>query len=295
MTISHNFVYHKPKTLAAACKLLAKFKNQAQILAGGTDLINWLKDDYVTPEALIDIKGIKGLDKIAIKQGKLHIGALVTFTDLLESKIINKKFPLFYEMAGQVASMGVRNRATIVGNICAAVPSCDSGPILMVYDATINVKSAHGMRSIPIAQWFKAPKKTALEPGELVTGITIDVPIAKNAGCYVKLGRYQGEDLAQASVTILLTAEKTNIAYGAVAPTPLRAAKIEKFLAENKWQIQHMPQIAELIATEIAPITDIRASKEYRLHMIKVMLERGLNLAHSRLITNKPIYGTKVI
>lgn len=295
MPLLHDFEYHKPTTIGQAFRLLAKFK-KAAILAGGTDIIGEIKEEMTAPEALIDIKGLKEFKKIDFKNGKLTIGSLVTFSEIIESKTIKSKFPVLIEVARKVASVGVRNRATMVGNICSAVPCMDSGPVLSAYEATINVKGIKGQRKISIDDFFIGPRKTALKKGELVTGITLALPDKKHAGCYVKLGRYSGEDLAQASVLILALPKDTyRIAFGSVGPTPIRARNIEKLLNGHTLDDTLLKKAKILITKTVFPITDIRATKEYRMQMCQVMFERGIKAAVSRLEGDGPEYGENLI
>lgn len=296
MPITHEFEYFKPKNLAGALKILSKYKGKARVLAGGTDLVVKLKEGLETPDAVVDIKGIKELGQLKLKNGSLFIGALVTFTDLIESEVVRKKFPLIWEAAGTVASVGVRNRATVVGNICSAVPSLDSGPVLLVHEACVLARRAGRQRRIPASKWFTGPKKTALSGNEMVTGILVPLPKKKSGGCYVKLGRYCGGDLAQAGVAcFVLSGNDYKIAFCAVSPVPKRADKIEALLKGSELSDSLLRQAQELVDSEVSPITDIRSTKEYRLHMAKVMLERGIRAAVSRLAGNGPEYGESLI
>ena len=303
MAIAHQFEYVKPGTLREGIKTLAKFGQRAQVLAGGTDLISLISDDKVQPDVVVDIKGIPGLDKIEFKNGILTIGALVTFSELRESGVIAEKFPVMREMTGWLASVGIRNRATMVGNLCSAVPCCDSGPILQVYDASMLVAGPNGTearavshRKVPLNEWFVGPRKTVLKRGEIVTGVAVPLPKKKHAACFVKLRRYEGEDLAQASVTVLaLAGNSYRVSFGAVAPRPVRGEKIEALLEGRELTNDLIKQAVKLLPEEIVPITDIRATKEYRLHMTGVMLERGLRAAVARLNGNGPEYGTSLI
>ncbi|HUI06136.1 MAG TPA: xanthine dehydrogenase family protein subunit M [Verrucomicrobiae bacterium] len=296
MAIAHQFEYVKPGTLREGIKTLARYGNRAQVLAGGTDLIGLMADEMVRPEIVVDIKGIPGLDKIEFKNGVLIIGALVTFSDLRDSPVIANKFPVIWEMTGWLASVGIRNRATMVGNLCSAVPCCDSGPILQVYDAAILVAGPAGRRKVALCDWFLGPRKTMLKRGEIATGVAVTLPKKKHAACFVKLRRYEGEDLAQASVTVLVLAGNSyRISFGAVAPRPIRAEKIEALLEGKPLSDELIRQAVRLVPEEIAPITDIRATKEYRAHMIGVMLERGLRAAVARLAGTGPEYGTSLI
>jgi carbon-monoxide dehydrogenase medium subunit len=295
MPIIQGFEYYKPTSASEVLKILSKYKNPA-ILAGGTDLINNLKTETDQPDAVVDIKGIKTLRGIALKNGVLTIGAAVTFSDLIDSKIINTKFPVIAEVARTVGSVGVRNRATMIGNICSAVACADSSPLLIAYEATVVVQEKKGKRKIPVEKWFKGNKRTAIKKNEMVIAVEIPLPAKKYAGCFVKMGRYSGEDLAQASVLILALPEnRYRVAFGAVGPVPVRAKKLESLLNGHEVSDDLIAKSKKIIPTIISPITDIRASKEYRLHMCQVMFERGLKAAVSRSKGNGPAYGHSLI
>jgi carbon-monoxide dehydrogenase medium subunit len=295
MAIVQEFKYFKPRSIKEAIGLLSRHKNAA-VLAGGTDLVCNLKDGIASPGSLIDIKGITNLAGITFKGKKLKIGALVTFSDLLKSEVIREHFPLIMEMAKTVGSVAVRNRATVVGNICSAVPCMDSAPVLSVYEAEIEVNGPNGERTIPVSKWFKDSRETAIRKSEIVTSISIPLPAEKHAGCFVKLGRYSGEDLAQANVALLvLPGSRYRVAFGSVAPLPIRAQKIEKVLNGNPLDDERLSAAKKLIPEEISPITDIRATREYRMHMCKIMFERGIRAAVQRLDGTGPAYGTALI
>lgn len=284
MTIAHEFEYHRPSTVAQALSTVNQYKGKAAVLAGGTDLVNWLKEDFVEPAALIDIKRIPDFGKLEFSADKVSIGAAVTFNQLISSPKIKELFPLIVEQSRVVACHSVRNRATMVGNICSGVPCCDSGPVLQVYNANICLESENGNRAVPATEWFIGPKKTARKPEEIVTHIEIPIPSKKNAGCYVKLGRYKGEDLAQASVALLAFDDgELRVSFGAVGPTPIRSKELEDFLKGCEPTDSLWTELNKLVEKTIAPISDLRATKEYRLHMTQVMLKRGLIEVHNRL------------
>ncbi|MCX6087874.1 MAG: xanthine dehydrogenase family protein subunit M [Caldiserica bacterium] len=296
MAIAHEFEYFKPESIEGIIELLLKYKGKARLLAGGTDLVVRIKDGLEFPGAVIDIKGLTELGKLEFKNNRLFIGSLVTFNDLIDSKVVEEKFPLLWESSKTVASMGIRNRATIVGNICSAVPSLDSGPALLVYEANVVVKGSEGERIIPILDWFLGPRKTALNADEFVYGITISLPEKKNGGSYVKLGRYNGEDLAQVGLGILaLEGNEYRLAFCAVGPLPGRAKKIEALLNGKSLTDSLIEEAKNLVPEEISPITDVRATKEYRLHVAKIMFERGIKAAVERLNGKGPAYGKKLI
>jgi carbon-monoxide dehydrogenase medium subunit len=296
MPITCEFEYHKPKSLLEATEILSRNGKNASVLAGGTDLLVWMKEGVRAPSAIVDVKGIRELHSLDVSQGSLFVGACVTFTELLESTVVRDRLPLLWECSHTVASVGVRNRATLVGNICSAVPCLDSAPALLAYEAGVMVEGPVARRQIPITSWFLGAKQTAIRAGEMVSGVHIPLPDRKNGACYVKLGRYHGEDLAQVGVGVLaLDGCEYRIAFCAVAPTPARATLIENLLDGRELSGDLIHQAQELVSQEIHPITDIRASKEYRTHMAKVMLERGLKAAVARMAGAGPALGESVI
>lgn len=294
MTIAHDFAYLHPASMPDALAMLSDHEG-AMLLAGGTDLVPWLRDDAVTPEVVIDIKDLPGLTGIEIDGATLRIGALTTFSDLIASATAHQAVPMLVEAAHTVASVGVRNRATLVGNVCSAVPSCDAGPALLAYEAAMDVIGPAGVRSIPILDWFLGPRRQALGNGEIVTSVSIPI-LERHGACYVKLSRYRGEDLAQVGVAVVaLPGRQYRVAYGAVGPVPFRAPAIEAYLSGRDLDADTLAGLPTLIGAAISPIDDVRASKEYRTHMSRVMLERGLAAAAARLEGGGPPYGESVI
>jgi CO/xanthine dehydrogenase FAD-binding subunit len=284
MAIAHDFDYARPTSLAEVLELLKAHGEKARILAGGTDLIVNIKESMVAPAILIDIKDIAELREIRIEADQISIGASVTFTELLESPLMKERFPMLWDAAATVASSGIRNRATLAGNICTAVPSLDSAPPLLCHDALVHCVSAEGSRAIPITEWFLAPRKTSLLPHEVVTKITLPLPQKDSTGIYLKLGRYNGEDLAQAGWGFWISARhQYRLAHCALGPIPARARAIEAVLNGSALTEDLIRQAVALVESEIRPITDIRSGKEYRVHISKVMLKRGLIAAQDRL------------
>jgi carbon-monoxide dehydrogenase medium subunit len=296
MPITAEFEYVRPKTLDEVLRVLSLYKETAKVLAGGTDLIVHLKENLAKPEVVVDLKGLEGLDLIEAKDGVLRLGALVTFADIIDSSLVKKVCPLLWETSLTVASTGVRNRATLAGNICSAVPSADSAPVLAVYDAEVIVQSMKGMRNISIHDWFAGPKRTVLAPDEIVLGAELSLPGKKTGGCYAKLSRYEGEDLAQGGLAVLALADNTyRVAACALGPKPARCPKTEAVLNGNKLSDKIIARAKKALLEEISPITDLRSTKEYRLHMAQIMLGRALETAVARLFGKAPRYGEWVI
>jgi CO/xanthine dehydrogenase FAD-binding subunit len=283
MAIPYEFSYEKPSTLGLVVHLLNEHGKDARLLAGGTDLVNEMKRGFQVPKLLIDIKGIPELTEIKIVANELHIGALVTFCDILNSRLILENANILHEAAGKVASNGIRNRATMVGNICSAVACMDSATPLLVYDASVHTLNINGEKKYPISSWFVDNRKTAIRENEIVTHVTIPLPAGNYAGAFQKMMRYSGEDLAQASVSVLvLTGKEYRIAFGAVGPVPKRMHDIENFLHLKGVSNATLEQAKGMIESAIKLITDVRATWEYRMHMSKVMFERALNSAIER-------------
>jgi carbon-monoxide dehydrogenase medium subunit len=165
-----------------------------------------------------------------------------------------------------------------------------------VYDGAVEVTGPDGERMIPLEEWFVGPRSTRLGTGEMVTAVTLELPATDHAGIFLKLSRYSGEDLAQANLAVLTTASLDyRLAFGAVAPTPVRARRIESKLAGREVDDELLDLASQLVADEIAPITDIRATAAYRTHMCHVMLRRGLRAAAQRLTGDGPPYGSHLI
>ena len=288
-----NFEYFEPRTLKEAVGLLVKYKGGARLLAGGTDVMIEMKGGYVKPKYLINLKKIKGLDKISFsKKEGLRIGALVTWSTLLSSKPINQYYPVLRETASLIGCPQIRNIGTIGGNICHASPSADSAPALMIYEAQCVVAGPGRERIIPIEEIFAGVQKISLKQGEILTGFHIPTPDIESKGCYVKFSPRRAMDLPIVGVGVLVTAsngtfQDVRIALGAVAPTPIRARRAESFLFGKPVKDQLIRKAAEEAMMESKPITDMRASREYRLGLVKELTYRAITLSISKNITQE--------
>lgn len=277
-----NFEYFEPKTVQEAVGLLVKYKRAAKLLAGGTDLMLGMKEGFIKPRYLINLKTIKGLDKIAYsKKRGISIGSLTTWTAILSSGAILEHYPILREAASLIGGYQIRNRGTIGGNICHASPSADSAPALMVYGAQCVVSGPRRERVIPIEEIFSGVQKTSLKPGEILTGFRIPPPDPKSKGCYLKFSPRKAMDLPIVGVGALVRAsngtfEEVKIALGAVAPTPIRARGAERFLVGKPVSDRSIRQAAEEAVNESRPITDLRASREYRLGLVRELTGQAI-------------------
>jgi carbon-monoxide dehydrogenase medium subunit len=273
----------EPRTKEEACQWLDRFNGKARPYAGGTDLLVELKTGRVKLDALINLKSIRGLDKIrSSSQNGLTIGALATWTQLLESEVLSSHYPLLRKASESMGSGQIRNVATLAGNICHASPAAN-GPIpLLLYGAVCLVQGVKGERIIPVGHLFAGVQKTILTHDEIVTEIRLPRPPVGAKGSFHKFAQRKAMELPVVAVGALcwtLNGALTEIrlALGAVAKKPFRAQKTEKFLMKKPIPDEkYLHLAADVAAGECAPITDLRASKEYRLELVKELVFRAL-------------------
>ena len=275
--ILKEFEYLKPDSIKEIISILSQFEEKAQILNGGTDLIVEIRDKIIQPEYLVDIKAIPQLNRITYnKQNKLNIGATVTLNEISNSKIVQTHFPILIKACKAVGSYQVRNRATLVGNICNASPAADTAPPLLVLEAKVNIIGPTEEKIVPIYKFFTGVKKNILKKGEIVTSITIPSIKGEWIGVYLKQGRKKEVDLATVGVAVVCTRDEVRIALGAVAPVPVRAFKTEKLLKGKTIDESLLEKAGKSALTEVSPISDVRSSQEYRKEIIKVLVRRAI-------------------
>jgi carbon-monoxide dehydrogenase medium subunit len=273
------FDYLRPKTMREAVNLLVEHGEDAKILAGGTDLLVLMRDRVVRPKYLIDVKGIEELHEISQDSGGLRIGAAVVLNQLIESDVVRERFRALWDASRSLGDSILRNRATLVGNICNASPASDTAPALLVYDAEVEVVSRDSERVIPIREFFVGVKRTSLKPSELVKAVRVPSPPEGAKSCYLKWGRTRGEDLAVVGVAGLSAnsgKKVVRLALSSVAPTPLLIPGVEEAFEKGGSLDEQISNAASIVAEKISPISDVRASKEYRTHIAKVLTKRIL-------------------
>jgi len=270
------FKYFKPETLKEASDLFLEYGDKAHILNGGTDLIVRMRDEITNPEVVIDIKGIKELYRIKHDEKGVEVGACVKLSEIEGDKLIRDYYPLLAEAAHSVGSCQVRNKATMIGNICNASPLADTATPLLALDAVVIAYGQEGRREIPLKDFFVWVRKTSLKPGEIVTAIRIPAYQEKVFGSFQKLSRRKEVDLSTVCASVVKIGDSVRIALGSVAPTPVRVYKTEEFLHGKVITNEIIEEAKEMAASEVSPIDDVRASKEYRLEMVKVLVGRGL-------------------
>ncbi len=266
-----------PVYVPECLNLLGRFPN-AKMLAGGTDLLVRLKDEINQPD-IIDISHIEEMKGISASNDKIKIGALVTFSEIIESELVAENAAVIVQAAEMIGSPQIRNRGTIGGNIANASPAGDSIPPLFVLEAEIEIAGMNYSRTIPIKDFFKAPGKSILTDGEIITAVIIP-KMKKWEGAFVRLGQRKALAISKVSLALLLKIkddkiEEARIALGAVAPTVIRAEKTERCLVGKKFDNDTLLEAKKIICEEVSPISDIRSIAEYRKEMCGVLLEEA--------------------
>ena len=279
-----DFEYFEPLSVNEAISLLTKYKKEAKILAGGTDLTVNLKHDVIRPKYVINIGAIPKLNYIDFDHGKeLKIGALTTMRALIESTELSKTCPVIPQAVSQLGNPAIRNVATLGGNLCNASPAADSAPVLIGLSAKAKIVGPDGVRVIPLEDFFSGPHSNVLKVGEILTEIQVPVPPANTKGVYLKYGGRGVADLAIVGVAIIANIEAKNkvcndikIVLGSVAPTPMRAKKAEESIKGQVITEALIDKSAQIAAGEARPITDNRSSAEYRKTLVNVYVKRAL-------------------
>jgi carbon-monoxide dehydrogenase medium subunit len=283
------FGYVSAKDVGHAVALLGEHGAGAKLLAGGTDLLVELKFATHGPEIIVDVSRVDELKNITVIDEGLRIGALVTHAELMRSRIIRDMFPALADAAHSIGAVQTRNLGTLGGNLMTCVPSMDSGPTLMALDARVTYVSRRGHSQAPLADLFVAPRKTSLAPDELLTAIIIPKANLGKPVAFQKFGLRKGQALAlvNAAAAFWVDRDKNSfvqprIALGAVAPTVIRATRAEAFLEGKTISDEAMAEAGRIAASEAKPISDFRASADYRRELIAVLTKRALESAYAR-------------
>ncbi len=268
-----SFEYVKCTDLAQAFEILENRK-QAYALAGGTDLMVGMRGGKFSAQVLVDLKELKELSELKEDDQGITIGAAITLNEAINFTPVVDNIKILADGCHSVGSYSIRNRATMAGNICNASPAADTAAPLYCLDAVINIVGSSGSRTVPVTEFFSGPGKNALQKGELVHSVFIPKPYPAGKGVYFKASRTGSVDLATVGVAVQSWGRQVKIAIGAVAPTPVRAFSVEE--AVNEKGEKDWTKAAKLVHADISPITDLRGSREYRFHMVEVLVRRGL-------------------
>jgi CO/xanthine dehydrogenase FAD-binding subunit len=293
------FEYFTATDSKHAVALLAEHA-PARVLAGGTDLLADLKASSHGPSTVIDISRASDMRKIEVTARGLCIGALVTHSEIMASTVIRDMFPALVDAAHTIGAVQTRNLGTLGGNLVTAVPSVDSGPTLIALDALVTIAGPSGNRTLPLTEFFVAPRKTALKPDELLVEVVIPKANLGKPAHFLKMGLRKGQALALVNAAASLwiepkknTCKDVRIALGAVAPTVIRAKTAEKFLEGRAATPENFAEAGRLAVEDARPISDMRASAEYRRDLVAVLAKRALEAACAQAKAGKANKGAR--
>ena len=281
-----------PRTVDEALQILQGNKADLKIVAGASDVIVQLRDGVIKPNKLLNILPLKELRFIRLTSGEVHIGALSTYSDIVQSEITRKHGGVLVEAAKQIGAAQLQNTATIGGNLGNASPAGDSLPPLYALNAIVVTRSSSGRREIPIEEFFVGYRKTMLQQEELIEEVHFDSLSPNDRGAYVKLGLREANAISIVDVAVVLrdrgpgnSYRKICVALGAVAPTIRRARRLEQELENKPLTTEIIEKASYLAAYEAAPIDDIRGSAEYRKAALGSLVFQALH--HAALGTEK--------
>jgi len=281
-----SFDYQKVYRLQEALDAASASKGASAFLAGGTDLLVQIKEGKKQPRCVIDVKGVHEMAGLTLSGDELSIGALTCIRTLETSLSVSEKAPLLAQAAAKLGSIQIRHRATIGGNLCNASPSADTASALLALDAQVEIYGKTGTRVIDLDKFFLGPGATVLGDGEILTRLKIPLTRKRRGSVYYKLSTRKAMDLAFVGVAVLLELDggdrisKARIALAAVDPTPIRVPSVEKQLEGRMLSFDAARESAELAARSCKPISDHRASAEYRREMVRELCQQGLLAAY---------------
>jgi carbon-monoxide dehydrogenase medium subunit len=280
------FDYRAPRTVDEVLALLKEHGDDARVIAGGTALVTMMRQRLVLPGCLVSLRDVAGLSGIEVTKGEIRLGALTTHREVEVSPLVKQRLPVLADTFRRVATVRIRHMATVGGSLAHADPNQDPPVTLMALDAKVEVQRAGGRRELPVSAFFRDYYETVLEPGEIVTAVTVPPLPAASGGAYVKFLPRSADDYATVAVAAIVTLEaggercrEARIALGSVAPTPLRARAAEALLPGEKLGEPLLSAVGEAAKGEANPLTDHRGSAAYKREMTGVMVGRALTQA----------------
>ena len=275
--------YFAPQKIDEALEILSKYGKEIKIIAGGTDLLIQYYDRLYEINGWLDLKNIKELKEIKIHQNQMEIGAMVSHAQLENSEDIKKYYPVLNQAAADIGSPQIRNRGTIGGNIVNASPAGDLLAPLMAYDAQFRLLSIQEEKLVPAEEFFVGPKKTILDPAQLLTQIILPLPSKRTYGCWIKIGKRKALIIATITLALVVemaednkTVKDVKTCLGSVAPTPIEIKEIRNKMAGKKFNQLDFAELGQIVEDKISPIDDIRGTREYRKDIAKNIMINAL-------------------
>ncbi len=285
------FEYERPETLDQVFSLLEEHGATARLIAGGTDILVQMKLERTAPACLISLDRVEELGGIADDDG-LVIGATTAIRNLAACETARRGYAALVEACRSFSTTTISVMGTVGGNLCNASPAADTTPPLLVFDASAIVVSRQGERRLPLKEFFTGPGETALGKGEILRAVRLAVPAPGMASAFLKIARVEA-DIAKVNAAVALTRDglqvaQVAIALGAVAPVPMRTRRAEAALAGRVFDSAALAEAMQLVEEEIASITDVRATAEYRRHASGVIVRDALRTAWRRAGGGEP-------
>ena len=276
----NQFRYVSPKTIEEALEILKEEKANACIAAGCSNLLPKIRDKKLNPKLLVDITNIEQLKGIYKKEDKIFLGPLSTINELIYSEIIFKEYNVLAQVAEEFADPVVRNNATIGGNLVTASPAADMAVPLLTLDALIKIESTREQREIKLKDFFLGPGKTILQDDEMIVGIEFEPSNINKKGYFIKMGQRKAMAISIATVAVNLEIKQNKITHiriaaGSVAPIPIRLTATEEFLQDQEVNDELLEKAINKVREEVNPISDIRASEEYRRYISGILFKRA--------------------
>lgn len=285
----HDFDYEAPTTLTEAVSLAAKHAGRARMMAGGTDLIDQIRLGRHSPDVLVDVKKIPELNRFALTDTGLCVGAAVPCFRIYGDRGLVEHYTALADSCRIIGGVQIQSRASIGGNLCNAGPAADSTPSVIVLGGVAITEGPEGRREIPVDLFCTGPGKNALHPSELLVEIRFDTPPPHSGSCYRRLIPRNEMDIAVVGVGAAVTLDadgqhfvSARIALGAVAATPLLVKAAGETLAGQPVGDEAIEKAAKAACEAASPITDMRGTKAYRLHVTAVLTRRVITAAVAR-------------
>ena len=275
-----------PATLGEALDLLAQDNGTWKLFAGGTDLMVLLEAGKLPHTNYINIWNLPGLRGIGVTDDHVSLGALTTYTEVRDNKVLREEFPMLCQAASETGGLAIQNRGTLGGNIVNASPAADSPPALLAYDAELELVSKAGERRIRYSGFHIGYKQMEIRPDELLRAIRLPRTTNGLKQYYRKVGTRKAQAISKVCLAAVArmngdTIEDIRIAFGSVAPIPLRCLKTESVLQGQKLERELIEKAKSELAREIVPIDDIRSTRDYRLRVSLNLLEDFLSMDNS--------------
>ncbi len=274
-----NYDFVCPHSLVEAVELLAQNKNSLKPIAGGTDLMVLFEAGKLPQGGYLNLWGLKELTGIKTSEKMVTLGALTTFTDIIEHPLLQREFPLLCQAASEIGAIAIQNRATLGGNLVNASPAADSPPALLVYDAEIELVSKLNSHWIPYSEFHIGYKKIKMKPDELLSKVRLNRGASLTHQSYRKIGTRRAQAISKVcfAATAQIDASKkindVRIALGSVAPIPLRCFRTEKILLGRTVDETVISEAISELNREIKPIDDLRSTQKYRRKVARNLLQ----------------------